>query len=282
MGHDPKITPIAPALYNKDEFLKKPLEVKVKYMGRDYTIVYHKDPDIKKILIQSINYNEFGKIIQSDEYNIKDKAYKVDDMVNLVKTDPKHFVEAVFKQILNNEGQIALGLTDVGHLDPHGKYHETTKNNIDEFSALIEKANFQSWAELEKWDTGKADWRDVIEPRFEIIRKNPNGKIHFNLTGMTKDNIIKSLQLKHDVPTGESAKKWGTPTTPSGTWKEQFGLYGLTYWELMQVIHNPELLKKTDFYIYDKESSATGIRLSAAVLKLDFGLDLQALSKSTP
>lgn len=264
--------PISPITFNPADLLTKTKEVKVNYEGKEYGIIYKKDHNISLIMIDSISTNE----AENAGKNIQGKAFNVDDMVKAAQENKESLATTIFKQILENESTIVLGLTDIGYMDPHDKWRTTTAKNIDTFSATLAIENYQTWSEIEKWDEGGVDWKDVIYPRLDIIRKSPEGKIHFNITGMTKEDIQKSLTLKHDVITGETGKIWGTKTgmPPTGSWKDQFGHFGLTYWELMQVVHDPVLLKKTEFYVYESEQTAAPLHLNNTLLKIDYGLDL--------
>jgi hypothetical protein len=259
----------------ENQFLTKSQSVTVTYLGINYNVTYRKDSQIKKIWIERVTSS-----------NPSIKATVLENKVVEIENLPKDLEQRatlpslIMSKIMATENKIVLGLTDLGDIDQYGKYKMLTKNNIDEFSDSLETENYQSWTEFEQWHIGSVDWKDIIEPRLRFIQNDPQGKIHFNLTGMNKNDIEKSLKFDYKVATGETEREWGAKSVaPTGSWKASFGLFGLTYWELMQIVHNRKLLDKTDFYIYDSERSAQTIKLSPSILKLDYGLDLETIHK---
>jgi hypothetical protein len=270
-----------PKVADPSKFLQKAETVEFNVMRENvfrdkYEVVYHKDPSTEHIWIEKISSSNPRENKKLGE--LKDKVISFKELQALSQVEDS--AGKVANAILRNESKIVLGLTDIGELDQYNRYKMVTKNNIDAFSDSLKAENYQHWGELENWNKGDVDWKDVIDPRLKLIQDSPFGEIHFNLTGMNKADIQKSLQLEYQVATGETEKTWGGKfIAPTKSWKEAFGLFGLTYWELMQVVRNPLLLSKTKFYLYDTARSAKPFELTPAVLKADYGLDLDKIVK---
>lgn len=163
-------------------------------------------------------------------------------------------------QVLKEQStDITLGYTDLGEVSATQLYRRTTPENLKCFSEALDNVKwYMEWEEFESYGkkTG-TDWSEVMYQRFDKVLTSA-GTVHFNLTGITKDEIAKIYKTDPHLIVGAH----------SGTgWTKAFGKYSITHWELAQVLHNPALLGRTRFYLFDASRNEDPVLVTPEELK---------------
>lgn len=181
-------------------------------------------------------------------------------------------VKDLNKSIARHEASITLGFTDIGHVAADGSYVKTSPDNITHFTeGLGLLTNYTSWDEFDQWEVKDAqiDWSEVMYTRFNRVLEE-DAQIHFNIAGFETD-IDKIKSLNYNQVTGSS----GETLYADLGWAQTFGHYGITQWELAQVLNNKVLFDKTTFYNYDKTKTPNeGPKPLTADELTDFGIEL--------